>query len=84
MFGDRLVRGYPLIYSACAHSQLSPYGPVANPGEGPPYFYTKLMLEGLKKNFCETPFPLPVGLDLPLQTPLQDYVGSCLFSVILP
>ena len=22
------------------------------------------MLEGLKKNFCETPFPLPVGLDL--------------------
>ena len=40
---------------------------VVDPGEAPPYVYTKLRSEGLKKNWGGDPLPpscpLPLGLD---------------------
>ena len=41
LFGDPLARGYrpgTALFCLGKYSQLSLYGPVADPGEGPPYF----------------------------------------------
>ena len=79
LFGDRLVRGYPLILPGKVQSTLPLWSSGGSWG-GPPLFLDQTDARRAEKNFFETPFPLPVGLDLPLRTPLQDYVGSCLFQ----
>ena len=78
-----LPGGTPL-FSLCAYSQLSPYGVQWRIQGRAPLFLDQTDARRAENKFFETPFPLPVGLDLPLRTPLQDYVGSCRFSVILP
>ena len=79
LFGDRLVRGYPLILPGQVQSTL-PLWTIGGSRGGPPLFLDQTDAQRAGKKFFETPFPLPVGLDLPLRTPLQDYVGSCRFQ----
>ena len=79
LFGDRLVRGYPLILPGQVQSTLPLWSSGGSWG-GPPLFLDQTDARRAEKNFFQTPFPLFVGLDLPLRTPLQDYVGSCLFQ----
>lgn len=69
LFGDRLARGYPFILPGQVQSTL--WTSVGSSG-WPPLFLDQTDGQRGEKNFLETPFPLPVGLDLPLRTPLQD------------